>query len=61
MAAERMLMLVRQLDAEQTLMERDADERRRRGVTFRELAGEYLRWLEDVKGAKPSTLRDQGA
>jgi integrase len=53
-----MLELVREHDAEQTLIERDADERRRRGVTFRELALEYLRWLEDVKGAKPSTLRD---
>jgi hypothetical protein len=57
-AAERMLALVREHDAEQTSLERDADERRRRGVTFGELAGEYLRWLEDVKGAKPSTLRD---
>jgi integrase len=58
MAAERMLALVREHDAEQTVLERDADERRRRGVTFRELAGEYLRWLEEVKGAKPATLRD---
>jgi integrase len=57
-AAARMLALMREHDAEQTLLERDADERRRRGVTFRELAAEYLRWLEDVKGAKPSTLRD---
>src|SRR5579884_714164 len=57
-AAARMLELVREHDAEQTLLERDAEERRRRGVTFRELAAEYLRWLEDVKGAKPSTLRD---
>ena len=53
-----MLALMREHDADQTLLERDAEERRRRGVTFRELAGEYLRWLEDVKGAKPSTLRD---
>jgi hypothetical protein len=53
-----MLVLAREYDAEQTLLERDAEERRRRGVTFRDLAGEYLRWLEDVKGAKPSTLRD---
>ncbi len=53
-----MLAHAREHDAEQTLLERDAEERRRRGVTFRELAGEYLRWLEDVKGAKPSTLRD---
>ena len=52
-AATRTLQLVREHDAEQTLLERDAEERRRRGVTFRELAGEYLRWLEEVKGAKP--------
>lgn len=57
-ASERMLALVREHDSEQTLLERDADERRRRGVTFRELATEYLEWLEHVKGAKPSTLRD---
>jgi integrase len=58
MAAERMLALVREHDADQTLLERDAAERRRRGVTLRDLAAEYLRWLEHVKGAKPSTLRD---
>jgi integrase len=58
MAASRMLELVREHDADQTLLERDAEERRRRGVTFRELAGEYLRWLEEIKSAKPSTLRD---
>ena len=57
-AAERMLALVREHDAEQTLLEHDAQERRQRGVTFRELAHEYLEWLENVKGAKPSTLRD---
>jgi integrase len=57
-AAERMLTLVREHDAEQTLLERDAEERRRRGVSFRALAAEYLFWLDDVKGAKPSTLRD---
>jgi integrase len=57
-AAERMLALVREHDADQTVLERDAEERRRRGVTFRELAGEYLEWLDNVKGAKPSTLRD---
>jgi integrase len=53
-----MLALVREHDAEQTMLEGDAEERQRRGVTFRELAGEYLDWLERVKGAKPSTLRD---
>ena len=57
-AAARMLTVIREHDAEQTLLERDGDERRRRGVKFRELAAEYLRWLEDVKSAKPSTLRD---
>lgn len=57
-AAERMLALVRAHDTEQSLLERDTEERRRRGVTFRELAGEYIEWLEHVKGAKPSTLRD---
>jgi hypothetical protein len=54
-----MLELAREHDAEQTLLERDAEERRRRGVTFRELTAEYLHWLEEVKGGKPSTLRDQ--
>ena len=34
-------------------------ERESRGVTFREVAQDYLRWLEDVKGAKPATLRDR--
>ena len=57
-ACQRMLELVREHDAEQTLLEQDAGERRRRGVTFRELAADYLGWLEDVKDAKPSTLRD---
>jgi integrase len=57
-AGERMLALVREHDAEQTLLERDTEERRQRGVTFRELAAEYLEWLERIKGAKPSTLRD---
>jgi integrase len=34
---------------------------RERGVTVREVAHEWLRWLEEVRGAKPSTLRDYGA
>ncbi len=38
--------------------ERVEQERRTRGVTFREVAQAYLRWLQDVRGAKPSTLRD---
>jgi integrase len=53
-----MLALVREHDADQELLERDVSERLRRGVTFREVATAYLQWLEQVKGAKPSTLRD---
>lgn len=59
-AAARMLELVREHDAEQTRLEADAEERRRRGVTFRELATEWMEYLEHEKGAKPSTLRDYG-
>jgi integrase len=31
------------------------------GLTFREIAHAWLKWLEDVKGAKPSTMRDHRA
>ncbi|MHB8696142.1 MAG: tyrosine-type recombinase/integrase [Solirubrobacteraceae bacterium] len=37
--------------------ERVEQERRTRGVTFREVAHGYLEWLEKVRGAKPSTIR----
>jgi integrase len=57
-ATARMLELVAAHDAEQTLLEAEASERRRRGVTFRELAADWLVYLEHEKGAKPSTLRD---
>jgi hypothetical protein len=56
-AHERMLALVREHHADLELLERDDLERRRRGVTFREVALDYLDWLGDVRGAKPSTLR----
>ena len=39
-------------------LEHAEQERRARGATFREVAHNYLRWLEDVAGAKPATLRD---
>jgi integrase len=39
-------------------LERVEREHRTRGVTFREVAHAYLAWLKDVRGAKPSTLRD---
>jgi len=57
-AGARMLELVRTHDAEQAALEAEAEERRRRGVTFRELAHDWLVYLEREKGAKPSTLRD---
>jgi integrase len=57
-AAERMLALVREHDAIQTQLELERDHRRQTGGSFRELAHEYLVWLEEVEGAKPSTLRD---
>jgi len=55
-AAQRMLATMREHNEEQTLLERDAEARRRDGITFRELALEYLRWVEEVKDVKPSTL-----
>ncbi len=57
-AAERMLRLVREHHEASLLTDQDAEERRRRGASFGEVARAYLRWMEDVKGAKPSTLRD---
>ena len=57
-AAARMIELVRDHDAEQSRLEADAEERRRRGLTFRELGSEWMEYLEHEKGAKPSTLRD---
>jgi len=57
-AASRMLELAREHHADQLLLEQDAEERRRRGVLFRELAHEWLAYLEHEKGARPSTLRD---
>jgi hypothetical protein len=41
-------------------LERIEHERRTSGVTFREVAEAYLRWLASVAGAKPATLRDHG-
>jgi integrase len=57
-AIAAMLALIAEHDREQTHLERDADERHRRGATFREVAAEWLEHLERVKGAKPSTLSD---
>ncbi|MGH3260575.1 MAG: tyrosine-type recombinase/integrase [Trebonia sp.] len=57
-AGARMLELVGAHDEEQRELEDAADERRRRGVTFRELAADWILYLQSEKGAKPSTLRD---
>jgi integrase len=51
--------LVAQHAADAADRERVERERLTRGVTFREVARSYMRWLEDVAGAKPSTLRDR--
>ncbi|MGO9320959.1 MAG: tyrosine-type recombinase/integrase [Solirubrobacteraceae bacterium] len=53
-AAELVAAYVEQADD----VERTERERRAKGMTFRELAGAYLDWLENVRAAKPSTLRD---
>ncbi|HLI58641.1 MAG TPA: tyrosine-type recombinase/integrase [Solirubrobacteraceae bacterium] len=55
-AAARMLELIADHDAQQAALEQSAEERRRRGITFRELAIEWLDYLEQEKQAKPSTL-----
>ncbi len=36
------------------------DQPRPDGISFRDLARDYMRWLERVRGAKPSTLLDYG-
>lgn len=59
-AFARMLELVRDHHADRERLERAAEERRQRGVTFRELAKEWLIYLEREKGARPSTLNDYG-
>lgn len=59
-AAARMLELVSEHHDRQSRIEQEADDRRRHGVTFRELAHEWLGHLEGERGAKPSTVRDYG-
>ncbi len=44
--------------AEADDQERVHRERRTNGASFREVAHAYLGWLQDIKGAKPSTLAD---
>jgi integrase len=51
--------LVAEYVADAVDRERVEQERLTRGVTFREVAHSHMRWLADVAGAKPSTLRDR--
>ena len=55
-AGARMLELVRVHHDDESRLEADAGERRRRGLTFRELGQEWLHYLQYEKGVKPSTL-----
>ena len=57
-ATVRMAALVAEHDAGEREIERGERERRERGVTFREVATDWLRHLERERGAKPSTLQD---
>src|ERR1019366_9803294 len=57
-ATARMLELVAEHDRELSNIEAAREARRRRGVTFRELAVQWLEHLERERGAKPSTVRD---
>jgi len=50
--------IVAEYVADATEVERVDRERKTAGVTFREVARDYLVWLEEVRGAKPATLRD---
>lgn len=49
--------IVAQYVADERHAEALAEERRTQGATFREVAHAYLEWLEDVRGAKPTTMR----
>jgi hypothetical protein len=60
-AIATMLALITEHDREQTRLERDADERHRRGVTFREVAAEWLEHVERVKGAGSLLAREADA
>ena len=59
-ATVRMAELIAEHDEEERAIEAGDRERRERGVTFRELAAEWLEHLRHERGAKPSTLSDYG-
>jgi integrase len=57
-AAVRMAEVIAEHDARRREADRVERERREPGVTFREVAREWLMQLETEQGAKPSTLQD---
>lgn len=57
-AIVRMAELIAEHDREERAIEAGERERRERGVSFRELAAEWLEHLRHERGAKPSTLSD---
>ncbi len=57
-ATVRMAELIAEHDRQERAIEAGERERRERGVTFRELAAEWLEHLRHERGAKPSTLSD---
>jgi len=57
-ATVRMAQLIAEHDAVENEIERGERERREHGVTVRELATEWLGYIEREKGAKPATLRN---
>jgi integrase len=57
-ATVRMAELIAEHDAAESAVEQRERERKLRGATLRELASEWLEYLEHEKGAKPSTLLD---
>jgi len=57
-AGARLLEVMHEHHAGQLTLEADEAERRRRGMTFRELSAEWMVYLQQEKGLKPSSLRD---
>ncbi|MBA3808936.1 MAG: tyrosine-type recombinase/integrase [Solirubrobacterales bacterium] len=59
-ATVRMAEMIAEHDREERAIEAGERERRERGVSFREVAAEWLEYLRHERGAKPSTLNDYG-
>ena len=57
-ATVRMAEIIAEYEQQERAIEAGDRERREHGVSFRELAAEWLEYLERERGAKPSTLRD---